>query len=82
MVAVVRCAMSVETTLFHAGAAHWVEALYPDVKVTLDEGIACLRSDKRDTTALRLIWLCEVANERLLARAAPQRAEILEELVR
>ena len=76
---------SCETRLNHAAArlaAEWVKAFYPDVATSIDgEGI-CHASSERSERELRLIWRSAVANEALLARAAPERADLIEALVR
>lgn len=76
---------SCETRLNYGAArlaAEWVKAFYPDVAVSLDGRGVCLASGGRNERELHLIWRSAVANEVLLARAASERADLIEALVR
>jgi hypothetical protein len=63
-------------------APAWVSIFYPDVAVEADDGALRLTSLERDQAGLRLIWLTVLTNERLLARGAAARAQIIDALVR
>lgn len=63
-------------------AAEWVKAFYPDVTTSLDDESVRLASSERSERELLLIWRSAIANEALLVRAAPERAGLIEALVR
>jgi hypothetical protein len=76
---------SCETKLNYSAArvaAEWVKAFYPDIAISLDGDGVCLASSERGEQELQLIWRSAVANEALLARGAPERADLIEALVR
>jgi len=63
-------------------AAAWAKAFYPDIAIETAGRVARLTSAGRRAEELRMIWQTSLANEVMLADAAPGRAALIEALVR
>lgn len=60
----------------------WIRSFHPEVTVAIEGRSVRLASKDRDEAGLRLVWLTTLANERLLAKGAVQRAAIFAKLTR
>jgi hypothetical protein len=81
VVSTICCELGGTEPAISCGAAEWAQAFHVGVTVQLDSGHALLSSDVHSEDQLRAIWLSSVANERLHARAARQRAGALAALM-
>jgi hypothetical protein len=81
VVSTVRCEVGCVDSAIALRAAEWAQAFHCGVTVQLDSGHALLSSDVHAEDQLRAIWLSSLANERLHARAARQRAGALAALM-
>lgn len=59
----------------------WISTFYPEVIVGVEGSAVRLESEDHDESRLRLIWLTSLANERLLAWGATERAAVFAKLI-
>ncbi|HWT31300.1 MAG TPA: hypothetical protein VN240_09785 [Propylenella sp.] len=82
MVSLIRCDVAPDAQALAASAAEWAQAFYPDVDITREAGSVALACESRGEGELRLIWRSALANDKLFAGGAAQRAAVLDALVR